>query len=230
MGLSELRRLESKRRLEEHQYRLALILSVAPISAAMALVVLYLIVPATFAERHVYSEITRPHTGEFIRSTWIIPIIGAVLGSLIAFLTTDLLGVPRSHSRLLITLLATGILFGLLIPVATAIALPINLFLVAAITSVEGVQTLVDDLLVAVFSTTGQLFLYWAQSLYIGVLSGSLVALVSFLSLFSMRSTGPTLNLRPALMSLCLAAMLVAVLIAGPFGLYEYLVRQLTGR
>ena len=125
--LGELRRQESARRIEERRYRFTLILAVAPVSAAMALAALYITVPAAFAERHVYSEIARPPLWEFMRAAAVVPIAGALLGSLLAFIATDLLGVPRSPARLLITLLAVGVIFGLFVPLATALVLPINL-------------------------------------------------------------------------------------------------------
>jgi hypothetical protein len=229
MGLSELRRQESERRLEERHHRFAFIFSVAPMCGAMALAVLYIIVPATFEERHVYSEITRPHLGEFIRSTLIVPIVGAALGSLLAFLTIELLGTPYRVGKLLLTLLVTGTLFGMLIPIAAAITLPVNLFLVAAITNVDSAHVLIDDLLVAVFSTTSQLLMYWAESLYASCVSGLLVGLVSFVSLLTMR-TRNSLDFRPAAVSLCIGIISLGLLVLGPFGIYEYLVRQLAAR
>ena len=147
--LDELRRQESARRIEERRYRFTLILAVAPVSAAMALAALYITVPAAFAERHVYSEIARPPLWEFMRSAAVVPIAGALLGSLLAFIATDLLGVPRSPARLLITLLAVGVIFGLFVPLATALVLPINLLLVDVATNVGDGEELVDDLLAA---------------------------------------------------------------------------------
>ena len=229
--LGELRRQESARRIEERRYRFTLILAVAPVSAAMALAGLYITVPAAFAERHVYSEIARPPLWEFMRAAAVVPIAGALLGSLLAFIATDLLGVPRSPARLLITLLAVGVIFGLFVPLATALVLPINLLLVDVATNVGDREELVDDLLAAVFGTPGRLFVYWAQGLYIGVVSGFLVGLVSFFTVVSIRP-GPdsTVDFRPAALSLVIAAILVALLMAGPFSLYEGLVRQIAGR
>ena len=229
--LDELRRQESARRIEERRYRFTLILAVAPVSAAMALAALYITVPAAFAERHVYSEIARPPLWEFMRSAAVVPITGILLGSLLAFIATDLLGVPRSPARLLITLLAVGLIFGLFVPLATALVLPINLLVVDVATNVGNGEEFVDDLLAAVFGTPGRMFVYWAQGFYIGVVSGCLVALVSFATLVSIRP-GPdsSVDFRPAVVSLVIAAVLVALLLAGPFSLYEGLVRQIAGR
>ena len=229
--LGELRRQETARRIEERRYRFTLILAVAPVSAAMALAALYITVPAAFAERHVYSEIARPPLWEFMRAAAVVPIAGALLGSLLAFIATDLLGVPRSPARLLITMLAVGVIFGLFVPLATALVLPINLLLVDVATNVGDGEELVDDLLAAVFGTPGRLFVYWAQGLYIGVVSGFLVGLVSFSTVVSIRpEPDSSVDIRPAALSLVIAAMLVALLMAGPFSLYEGLVRQIAGR
>ena len=229
--LGELRRQESARRIEERRYRFTLILAVAPVSAAMALAALYITVPAAFAERHVYSEIARPPIGEFMRASIVVPIIGALLGSLLTFVATDLLGTPRSAARLLITLLVVGVIFGLFIPPATALVLPINVFLVDAATNAKGGNEFVDDLLATVFGTPGLLFIYWAQGLYIGVVSGGFVAVVSFTTLLTVRpSAGATIDLRPAALSLVVAALLLALILVGPFSLYDGLVRQIAGR
>ena len=90
---------------------------------------------------------------------------------------------------------------------------------------------MLDDLLAAIFGTPGRMFVYWAQGFYIGVVSGCIVALVSFSTLVSIRP-GPdsSVDFRPAVLSLVIAAMLVALLLAGPFSLYEGLVRQIAGR
>lgn len=197
----------------------------------MALAVLYLMVPATLAERHAYSEITRPSTGEFLKATIAVPISGALLGSLVAFVITDVLGVSRSPARLLIELLMIGIVFGLLVPPVTALVLPINMFLVDMTTRSNEFMVTVDHLLVAIFSTPRLLFIYWTQSLHIGIVSGGLVSFVSFLAMFTIRGgSATTVDLRPAALSLCFAAILLALLIAGPFGFYEHLVRQLAGK
>ena len=206
-------------------------LSVAPIGAAMALAVLYVTVPATFAERYVYSEIARPPLGEFIRAAVFVPVVGAMLGSALTYAATDLLGVPRSPARLLFTFLLVGVFFGLFVPLATALVLPINLFLVELTTDFNSGEELVDDLLAAVFGTPGLLFIYWAQGLYTGVLSGFVVAVVTFSSVVaSVRGADTTLNLRPAALSLVIGSALLALLMAGPFSLYEGLISQMAGR
>ncbi len=229
--LGELRRQESERRAEELRYRFTLVLAVAPVSAAMALAVLYVTVPATFAERYVYSEIARPPLGEFIRAAVVVPVVGALLGSALTYAATDLLGVPRSPTRLLFTFLLVGVFFGLFVPLATALVLPINLILVEVTTNFRSGNELVDDLLAAVFGTPGLLFIYWAQGLYIGVVSGFVVAAVSFSSIVATgRGAEPALNLRPAVLSLVIGSALMALLLAGPFGLYEGLIRQIAGR
>ena len=229
--LGELRRQESERRAEERRYRLTLTLSVAPICAAMALAVLYVTVPATFAERFVYSEIARPPLGEFMRAAVVVPIVGALLGSGLTYAGTELLGVPRSPARLLFTFLLVGVVFGLFVPLATALVLPINLFLVEVAANFKAGDELVDDLLAAVFGTPGLLFIYWAQGLYTGVVSGLVVTLVSFATVVGVRP-GQTLSidLRPAAISFVIASALLALLLAGPFGLYEGLIRQIAGR
>ena len=98
-------------------------------------------------------------------------------------------------------------------------------------TNVGDGEELVDDLLAAVFGTPGRLFVYWAQGCTSGSCRGFLVGLVSFFTVVSMRPRpGSSVNLRPAVLSLVIAAMLVALLMAGPFSLYEGLVRQIAGR
>ena len=229
--LSELRQQESERRNEERRYRFTLVLAVAPISAAMALAVLYVTVPATFAERYVYSEIARPPLGEFIRAAVVVPIVGALLGSALTYAATDLLGVPRSPARLLITFLLVGVVFGLFVPLATALVLPINLFLVEVATNFRAGDELVDDLLAAVFGTPGLLFIYWAQGLYIGVISGLVVTLVAFATSFSAQpGLRSRVDFRPAAVSLVISSAVLALLLTGPFSLYEGLIRQIAGR
>ena len=197
----------------------------------MALAVLYVTVPATFAERFVYSEIARPPLGEFIRAAVVAPIAGALLGSALTYAATDLLGVPRSPARLLATFLLVGVVFGLFVPLATALVLPINLFLVEVATNLKAGDELVDDLLAAVFGTPGLLFIYWAQGLYTGVVSGLVVSLVSFATVAGVRpGQNSTIDLRPAAISLVVASVLLALLLSGPFGLYEGLIRQIAGR
>ena len=197
----------------------------------MALAVLYVTVPATFAERFVYSEIARPPLGEFMRAAVVVPIVGALLGSALTYAATDLLGVPRSPARLLFTFLLVGVLFGLFVPLATALVLPINLFLVEVVTNFKAGDELVDDLLAAVFGTPGLLFIYWAQGLYTGVVSGLIVTLVSFASVVGPRpGQDSAIDLRPAGISLVMASVLLALLLAGPFSLYEGLIRQIAGR
>lgn len=197
----------------------------------MALAVLYVTVPATFAERFVYSEIARPPLGEFMRAAVVVPIVGAMLGSAVTYAGTDLLGVPRSPARLLFTFLLVGVIFGLFVPLATALVLPINLFLVEVATNFNAGDELVDDLLAAVFGTPGLLFIYWAQGLYTGVVSGVVVALVSFATVVGVRpGQDSTIDLRPTAISLVVASVLLALLVAGPFGLYEGLIRQIAGR
>ena len=231
MRLSELRRQESERRTEERRYRLTLALAVAPICAAMALVVLYVTVPATFAERFVYSEIARPPLGEFVRAAVVVPIVGALLGSAVTYAATELLGATRSPVRLLFTFFLVGVIFGLFVPLATALVLPINLFLVEVATNFKGGEELVDDLLAAVFGTPGLLFIYWAQGLYTGVVSGLFVTLVSFVTVIAVRpGQDSTIDLRPAAVSLVIGSLLLALLLAGPFSLYEGLIRQIAGR
>ena len=197
----------------------------------MALVVLYVTVPATFAERYVYSEITRPPLGEFIRAAVVVPIVGALMGSAVTYTATELLGVPRSPARLLFTFFLVGVIFGLFVPLATALVLPINLFLVEVATNFKAGDELVDDLLAAVFGTPGLLFIYWAQGLYTGVLSGLVAGLVSFVTVIAVRpGQDSAIDLRPAAVSLVIASLLLALLLAGPFGLYEGLIRQIAGR
>ena len=226
-----MRRQESERRAEERRYRLTLTLSVAPVCAAMALAVLYVTVPATFAERYVYSEIARPPLGEFMRAAVVVPIAGALLGSAVTYAATDLLGVPRSPARILFTFLLVGVFFGLFVPLATALVLPINLFLVEVATNFKSGDELVDDLLAAAFGTPGLLFIYWAQGLYTGVVSGLVVTLVAFATVVGVRpGQNPAIDLRPAVISLVIASVLLALLLAGPFSLYEGLIRQIAGR
>ena len=197
----------------------------------MALAVLYVTVPATFAERFVYSEIARPPLGEFMRAAVVVPIVGAMLGSAVTYAGTDLLGVPRSPARLLFTFLLVGVIFGLFVPLATALVLPVNLFLVEVATNFNAGDELVDDLLAAVFGTPGLLFIYWAQGLYTGVVSGLVVTLVSFATVVGVRpGRDSTIDLRPTAISLVVASVLLALLVAGPFSLYEGLIRQIAGR
>ncbi len=230
-SLGELRRQESERLAEERRYRFTLVLAVAPVSAAMALAVLYVTVPSTFAERYVYSEIARPPLGEFMRAAVVVPIVGAMLGSALTYAATDLLGVPRSPARLLFTFLLVGVFFGLFVPLATALVLPVNLLLVEVTTNFRSGEELVDDLLAAVFGTPGLLFIYWAQGLYTGVVTGLVVAVVSFSSVLATgRGADTALNYRPAALSLVIGSALLALLLAGPFGLYEGLIRQVAGR
>ncbi len=197
----------------------------------MALAVLYVTVPATFAERYVYSEIARPPLGEFMRAAVVVPIVGAMLGSALTYAATDLLGVPRSPARLLFTFVMVGVFFGLFVPLATALVLPINLLIVEVATNFRSGEELVDDLLAAAFGTPGLLFIYWAQGLYTGVVSGLVVAGVSFLSVLATgRGADPAFNLRPAALSFVIGSALLALLLAGPFSLYEGLIRQIAGR
>ena len=197
----------------------------------MALAVLYVTVPATFAERFVYSEIARPPLGEFMRAAVVVPIVGAMLGSAVTYAGTDLLGVPRGPARLLFTFLLVGVIFGLFVPLATALVLPINLFLVEVATNFNAGDELVDDLLAAVFGTPGLLFIYWAQGLYTGVVSGLVVTLVSFATVVGVRpGQDSTIDLRPTAISLVVASVFLALLVAGPFSLYEGLIRQIAGR
>ncbi len=197
----------------------------------MALAVLYVTVPATFAERYVYSEIARPPLGEFMRAAVVVPIVGAMLGSALTYAATDLLGVPRSPARLIFTFLLVGVFFGLFVPLATALVLPVNLLLVEVTTNFRSGEELVDDLLAAVFGTPGLLFIYWAQGLYTGVVTGFVVAVVSFSSVLATgRGAVTVLNLRPAALSLVIGSAMLALLLAGPFSLYEGLIRQIAGR
>ncbi len=157
--------------------------------------------------------------------------LAVLLGSALTYAATDLLGVPRSPARLLFTFLLVGVVFGLFVPLATALVLPINLFLVEVATNLKAGDELVDDLLAAVFGTPGLLFIYWAQGLYSGVVSGLVVTLVGFAAVVSVRpGQSSTIDPRPAAVSLVIASVFLALLLAGPFSLYEGLIRQIAGR
>ncbi len=228
--LAGLRRAESERRDEERRYRLTMALAFAPAGAAAALAILYVTVPAALAERHAYVAIVRPSLGAFLRETTVVPVAGAALGALLVYSATELFTAPRSRAFQLVALGGLGLLFGLLAPLATALTLPINVFITGAVGSASGGE-IVDDLLSAVFGTPGLLFIYWAQALYVGVVFGAVAGLTSFTAMLVVRPGGGTAHhLRPAAVSLVLSAALMALLMAGPFSLYEGLVRQIAGR
>ena len=228
--LDELRRLESARRTEERRYRITMVLAIAPIGAALALAVLYLTVPATLAERYAYAEIVRPPLVQFMQLAGSVLIAGALAGGALAFAVTEVMGVPGSRGRLILILAIVGGLFGLFIPLVTALVLPVNLFAID-LARLEGGMELVDELLDAIFSTPALVFIYWAQGLYSGVVSGAVMGAVSFASLLSVKTEGRSgVAKLPAAISLGLSSLLLILVLAGPFSLYEGLVKQIAGR
>ena len=126
-------------------------------------------------------------------------------------------------------MLVIGLFYGLLMPALTAALMPLNLFILSftGLTRVSGQGSLGERFEDLVLSIPGGTYLSWMVNFSHGILAGLALAV---LAVVVFRLAGPISNPQKAPLiysaSLLLSVVIVALVVAGPISLFEYLFSQ----
>ena len=206
-----------------HQRR-ALILTVTLLGAALACVMMYISVPVTMKEETYRYVIERPVLSAFFKYASAAIVGGALTAALVSYVASEVAG-PEPGPFKMATI---GFLYGVLMPSVTGFMVPVNLFFVRILnlSAVTTDQSLPEELLDLAFGTPRFTFFHGMASMYQGMAAGAVLFVLGWGVLSARKLTvSRILAHRPVLVSLALSLAITLLTMAGPFGVFESLVR-----
>ncbi len=226
---AEKRELRAAARFVESRRRaLVMLLALVPIGIALAMILQYLEILKLLDESDWRYQVDRAPMDVYLRIVWPAVVAGAVATIGVTLLFTkeaEALGTPWR-------LLLIGVAYGVLLPVLIGVLMPLTVFLL----SVTGQSRVTDQgpiehqIAELVFSTPRSSFLGWLFGINDGIKAGLFLAAVAWLIF---KVAGPITNAarsgRIILSAWIIGPGLVALVMAGPISLLEYLFDHFNG-
>ncbi len=225
-GVRVIRDLERAREAHARRLRARLTGSVALYGAVLSVLALYITLTARVADGADYYtyELARPALLGFLANSLPALLSGLALAALITHQASHVVATPRHPTKWVVV----GGLFGFTFPFATGLLLPVSTALLdpAAASAGEGGfwLSLSDEIIGApVFG-----YVYGMLGVFVGMLAGLMLALGGWFVEFANTSSDPNVAAYgPYAVSATLSLALAAVVIFGPFSLFEFLVESL---
>ncbi len=214
--------MEERRFLEGARQGRVLILLLLPLGAVLGMVNQYLSILEQLDDADYYYILDRVDMGVYLRL-----VAPALLGGIISIVAvTALFNFVVDAGSALWKLLIIGFGYGILMPALAGFLMPLNLFLLnvtgtSRVSGQGGFQSELGDL---IFSTPAHTYLSIIFNIGPGIVSGFIIAGIAWVLL---RTTGPLSN--PARAPLIVGAgfgvgiVIMAVVLAGPFSITEFL-------
>ncbi len=219
-SLYELRRIELERFSADRRSYGVLAISLVPLAIVLSVSAMYVTLSVTLAESDPYYQPERPALGPFLRVATAAILGGIVSIGLVVVAVSEATGASRGVWRLG----AIGILFGVLVPFATGLLMPINRFFLNA-NDVSGAADLSNRVIDAVYGTPLFALTYGVRGIWEGIVVGLLLGGAAWVILeVSHLSSRDRLVLKPYVLSLGLAVFIAAFVFFGPSGLFTFLI------
>lgn len=225
-GVRVIRDVERAREARERRLRARLTGSVALYGAALSVLALYITLTARVADGADYYtyELARPALLRFLVNSLPALLSGFALAAFITHQASDVVATPRHPMKWLVV----GGLFGFTVPFATGLLLPVSTALLDPAVVNAGEEgfwlSLSDEIIGApIFG-----YVYGMLGVFVGMLAGVMLAVGGWFVELANTSSSPNMAAYgPYAVSAALSLALAAVLIFGPFSLFEFLVESL---
>ena len=220
---------EDARFTESTRQTRVMLLALLPIGAALATMLQFMDISATLDDADYYYVLDRPPLDVYARLFVPSLLAGLIATGGVVWLFTF---VSESGSALW-RMIVIGLMYGVLMPVLSGLLMPLNLFVlsVSGLSRVSNQGTLTDQLGDWVFDTPAHAYLGWLLGVPHAIVAGLIMAGLGWLV---MRAAGPIGNparaLPISLLGLGVAAVIVGLMMVGPFGFFEYWFNQYTNQ
>lgn len=202
------------------------LIAMLPLAAAMALIIPYMQIVITLQDADYYYILERPDWGTYIRLAGPALFAGPISVGIVVLVFRQLDELLPTLGRMLIV----GAAFGAIMPFITGLLIPLNLFIigVTGVSKVSGqgsVQQMLGDW---VFSTPMFTFLFWADWLGPGIVSGLIAGLIFWAVV---KIAGPVEQAGRAKLifagSMAASAIILLLVTVWPYGLFSFLFETL---
>jgi len=196
----------------------------ALLGAALALLVMYVRIPVILAEEQYRYVIERPSLSSFFKIAGAAVVGGGAVAAFVSYMVTEVAGSKPTPIKMAVI----GFSYGVLLPFVTGFMVPVNLFFVRILnlSSVTTERSLSGELIDLAFATPMYTFLHGMTSMYQGLAAGAALFVIGWFALLRLRPGPPgAAALRSVLVSLCLSSTIAFLILFGPFGFFESLVK-----